>query len=151
IIYFDFDNPKGLNVSNYFIEIKSNISTDAFHLMTLPQTAPPTQGCDPDDKNNHLLLKTENDGLSWVKVYEESYHFFDASPFIINVTRGWMPNDILNITLENKTLSNMEISTYPYNESSTYTWGLGKWMGEFEEPINTSNGVKFEITLNWNK
>ncbi len=150
IIYFDFDNPKCLNVSNYFIEIKSNISTDAFHLMTLPQTAPLSVGEDPDNKNNHLLLKTENNGSSWIKVFKESYYFFDASPFIINVTRGWMPND-LNITFENKTLSNMEINTYPYNESSTYTWGLGNWTGVFEEPINTSNGARFEITLNWNK
>ncbi|MCK4280485.1 MAG: hypothetical protein KAX10_00090 [Candidatus Lokiarchaeota archaeon] len=153
IIYFDFDNPKGLNVSNYFIEIKSNISTDAFHLMTLPQTAPfPSEGYDHDDnRNDHILLKTEDNGISWEKFYRSDCALFDASPFIINVTRGWMPNDILNITFENKTLSNMEISTYPYNESSTYTWGLGKWMGEFEEPINTSNGAKFEITLNWNK
>lgn len=152
IIHFNFTTPiTNLNVSNYFIVIKSNISTDAFHLVILPQTAPPLQGCDPDGKNNHLLLKTENDGFSWVKVYKDTYWFFDASPFIINVTRGWMPNDILNITFENKTLSNMEINTYPYNESSTYTWGLGKWMGVFEEPINTSNGARFEITLNWNK
>ncbi len=152
IVNFSFTTPiTNLNVSNYFFIIKSNISTDAFHLMILPQTAPPLQGCDPDGLNNHLLLKTEDNGSSWVKVYEGSYHFFDASPFIINVTRGWMPNDILDITFENKTLSNMEISTYPYNESSTYTWGLGKWTGVFEEPINTSNGARFEITLNWNK
>ncbi|MBA7505103.1 hypothetical protein ES706_03766 [subsurface metagenome] len=152
IIHFNFTTPiTNLNVSNYFIVIKSNISTDAFHLMILPQTAPPLQGCDPDGLNNHLLLKTEDNGYSWVKVYKSTYWWFDASPFIINVTRGWIPNDILNITLENKTLSNMEISTYPYNQSSTYTWGLGNWTGEFEEPINSSNGAKFEITLNWNK
>ncbi len=152
IINFSFDTLKtNLTVSNYFIIIKSNISTDAFYLMTLPKTAPYPQGCDPDDLNDHLLLKTEDNGSSWVKVYKDTYWFFDASPFIINVTRGWMPNDILNITFENKTLSNMEINTYPYNESSTYTWGLGNWTGEFEEPINTSNGARFEITLNWNK
>ena len=156
IIHFNFTTPiTDLNVSNYFIVIKSNISTDAFHLMILPQTAPPSEGCDPDEypdrTNEHLLLKKENAGSSWIKVYKESYHFFDASPFIINVTRGWVPDDILNITFENKTLSNMEISTYPYNESSTYTWGLGNWTGEFEEPINSSNGANFTITLNWNK
>ncbi len=152
IVNFSFTTPiTNLNVSNYFFVIKSNISTDAFHLMILPQTAPPPQGFDPDQKNNHLLLKTETDGSSWVKCQELTYGQFDASPFIINVTRGWIPNDILNITIENKTLSNMEISIYPYNQSSTYIWGLGQWIGEFEEPINTSKGAKFEVVLNWNK
>jgi len=150
VVNFSFTTPiTNLNVSNYFFVIKSNISTDAFHLMILPRTG---QGSDPDSINNHLLLKTEDGGSSWIKYQKLGYGpNFDASPFIINVTRGWMPDDILNITIENKTISNMEISTYPYNESSTYTWSLGNWTGEFEEPVNTSNGAKFEVVLNWNK
>jgi len=151
IFHFEFDNPiTGLNVSNYFIVIKSNISTDTFHLMTIPFQG---IGKDPDsyDGPDHLLLKTEDDGVSWEKYQYPGYGQFDASPFIINVTRGWMPNDILNITHENKTLTNMEISNYPYNESSTYIWGLGKLTGNFTTPINASNGINFKIELDWNK
>lgn len=154
IFQFEFNNPiAGLNVSNYFIVIKSNISTDTFHLMTIPFEAPSGIGEDPDspDGPDHLLLKTEDDGVSWEKYQYPVYGQFDASPFIINVTRGWMPNDILNITIENKTLLNMEISRYPYNESSTFIWGLGKLTGNFTTPINASNGINFKIELDWNK
>ena len=150
VVHFSFNRSKTkLNVSNYFIVIKSNITTDTFRLMTLPSVD------DPDISLTsltieHLLLKTNDNGISWTKYHPGGGNEqCDASPIIINVTRGWMPDDI-NITLDEITLSTVEINTYPYNGSSPYKWGLGKWVGNFSIPLNASSEANFNVSLNWN-
>ncbi|MCK4688600.1 MAG: hypothetical protein KAT66_10750, partial [Candidatus Lokiarchaeota archaeon] len=59
--YFPFntDNTKDLELYNYFIVIKSNISNPIYTLVTLPWT---NFG---DDRTEHQLKTTENDGYTW--------------------------------------------------------------------------------------
>lgn len=154
VTHFSFNSSKTyLNVSNYFIVIKSNLSTDTFHLMTIPSSDPdsPYTAHDSEDSpiTEHLLLKSYDEGATWRKHQISLYGQCDASPFSINVTRGWIPADI-NITLDNITLSELAISRYPYNGTSPYTWGLGQWTRNFSSPLNATNDSKFNVTINWN-
>ena len=161
ISYFEFNtaNTQDLNLSNYFIVIKSNNSNEVYSLVTLPYIDYTADGI-----TDHQLITTNNDGLSWslaTKKVETTITAYisgqlEASPFRVNVTRGYMPSDFNyddnnTLRIQDLIIENREISSYPYNESSYLTWGLGQWNNSFTTPlVNTSNN-EFEVYLEWNK
>ncbi|MFW9874967.1 MAG: hypothetical protein ACFFG0_17815 [Candidatus Thorarchaeota archaeon] len=154
---FDISNTGKLNLSNYFIVIKSNNSNNVYSLVTLPWF---DYG---DDRTEHQLKTTIDDGSSWTNakkvVATDNLPYtsgqLDASSFKLNVTRGYMPSDFAldgNFTLriQDIPLVNMVNNTYPYNESSYLTWGLGRWNYYFTTPITDPANV-FQVNLTWNK
>ncbi|MHA2268454.1 MAG: hypothetical protein ACXAB8_11715 [Promethearchaeota archaeon] len=161
ISYFDFNtaNTQNLNVSNYFIVIKSNNSDEVYSLVTLSH-----RDFTADGITEHQLLTTKNDGLSWSlaeKQVETTIQPFpsgqlDASPFWLNVTRGYMPSDFVDqgsntLKINDMTIENLEDSSSPYNESSYLTWGLGRWNNYFTTPLEDTPANEFEVYLEWNK
>jgi hypothetical protein len=161
ISYFEFNtaNTQNLNLSNYFIVIKSNNSNEVYSLVTLPFIV-----FGDDGRTEHQLIITNNDGISWslakkqVEATIQTYTSvqLDASPFKLNVTRGYMPSDFVyngsnTLQIQDMTIENLEISSYPYNESSYLTWGLGRWTNTFTTPIEDTPSNKFEVYLQWNK
>ena len=161
ISYFEFNtsNTQNLNLSNYFVVIKSNNSNEVYSLVTLPYIDYTADGI-----TEHQLITTINDGISWslakkqvdttISTYPSGQ--LDASPFRLNVTRGYMPSDFIynatnTLKIQDIPIENLEISTYPYNESSYLTWGLGRWTNTFIEPIEDTLANEFEVYLQWNK
>ena len=49
------------------------------------------------------------------------------------------------------TIENVENKSYPYNESSYLTWGLGRWTNIFTTPLEDTLANEFEIALEWNR
>ncbi len=158
--YFKFNiiNTSKLNLSNYFVVIKSNNSKQVYSLVTLPSF---TYG---DNEVEHQLKTTEDDGLSWSNVKKvietdtDSYTSgqLDASLFTLNVTRGYMPSDFnvsgtYNLTIQDLPLEDLEISSYPYNGSSYLTWGIGQWIHNFTTPISDEGLNNFTVNLLWDK
>jgi len=158
--YFKFNsgNTSKLNLSNYFIVIKSNNSKEVYSLVTLPWFS---YG---DTKTEHQLKTTIDDGNTWInakKVVETDYRTYtsgqlDASSFMLNVTRGYMPSDFIvndNYTLriQDLPLANLVIDTFPFNESSFLIWGLGQWKYNFSTPIEDNPSNNFKVDLTWNK
>lgn len=161
ISYFEFNiaNTQNLNLSNYFVVIKSNNSNEVYSLVTLPFI-----DFGDDGRTEHQLLTTNNDGSSWslakkqVEATIQSYISvqLDASPFRLNVTRGYMPSDFIyddinTLKIQDITIENLEISSYPYNESSYLTWGLGRWNNSFTPVIEDTLANEFEVDMEWNK
>ncbi|MFW9895102.1 MAG: hypothetical protein ACFFD7_04790 [Candidatus Thorarchaeota archaeon] len=161
VSYFEFNlaNTQNLNLSNYFIVIKSNTSNDVYSLVTLPFI-----DFTADGTTDHQLITTNNDGLSWslakkqvdttIQPYISGQ--LDATPFRLNVTRGYMPSDfkyedIITLNIQDNPIANLEISSYPYNESSYLTWGIGRWNNRFSPAIEDSPTNEFEIYLDWNR
>ncbi len=149
--YFNFtiSNTTNLNVSNYFIVIKSNSSKVIYSLVTLPDNEYGDITCD------HQLITTVNEGVNWEKAIHSVYPSgeLDASLFKLNVTRGYMPSDFINgsdtLNIENIAIINRWVSTSPYNESSFLEWGLGQWNYNFITPIEDTPFNDFQINLNW--
>jgi hypothetical protein len=164
ISYFEFNttNTQNLNLSNYFIVIKSNNSNEVYSLVTLPWFDYGADGI-----TEHQLITTNNGGLSWSLASKEvettiapyTSGQLDASSFKLNVTRGYMPSDFIynstnTLKIQDITplpIENLEISLYPYNESSYLTWGLGRWTNIFTLPLENSSANEFEVYLQWNK
>ena len=163
LTYFDFNtiNTGALNLSNYFIVIKSTNPKDVYSLVTLPYF-----DYGDDGRTEHQLLTTVDNGVNWdfaqriidtdnpPYTYESSQ--LDASSFALNVTRGYMPsdfsfNDNNTLRIQNATISNLVIDAYPYNESTYLTWGLGRWNNTFSTTIEDTPSNEFEIYLNWNR
>ena len=155
---FNTSNTRNLNLSNYFIVIKSNNSKQVYSLVALPY-----YDYGDDLITEHQLKTTHNDGERWInaqKVVEHKDKYesgqLDASSFKINVTRGYMPSDF-NITgmstlnIQNISMEDLEIKTFPYNESSYLTWGLGRWNHNFSTPIEDNAANQFQVYLTWNK
>ncbi|UCD01645.1 MAG: hypothetical protein JSV23_01070 [Promethearchaeota archaeon] len=151
--YFEFDiaNAKNLNLSNYFIVIKSNNSDEVFSLVTLPWFA-----YGDDLRTEHQLKTTEDDGTNWVNAHKKIDSVYtsgqlDASSFKLNVTRGYKPSDFKinnNLTLRIQDLP-LEDLLIPNNESSYLEWGIGRWNHNFTTPIE--DNPNFRIDLTWNK
>lgn len=148
--YFSFntDNTKDLELYNYFIVIKSNISNPIYSLVTLPWT---NLG---DDKLEQQLKTTENDGSTWKNAKKEiipdtvETSQLDASSFKLNVTRGYMPSDFGDdgIKIQDYPIENVvNKSKAPYLE-----WGIGRWNNTFPTPI-MDNIDRFQVDLVWNK
>jgi hypothetical protein len=161
ISYFEFNttNTQNLNLSNYFIVIKSNNSNEVYSLVTLPDFDYTADGI-----TDHQLLTTNNNGLSWslatkqIQTTSQTYPSgqLEASPFSLNVTRGYMPSDFIYDGSNTLKINDIEIENYvnsssPYNESSYLTWGLGRWNNSFTTPIVNSSSNEFEVYLEWNK
>ncbi len=159
--YFKFNigNTDKLNLSNYFIVIKSNNSKEVYSLVTLPNF-----DYGDDLETEHQLKTTLDDGKNWTNAKEvidyslSQYESgqLDASLFILNVTRGYMPSDFnmsgnYNLTIQNLPILDYEISSYPYNESSYLTWGIGQWIHNFSIPIEDDPSNNFRVNLTWNK
>ncbi|NVM35829.1 MAG: hypothetical protein HWN81_09550 [Candidatus Lokiarchaeota archaeon] len=159
--YFKFNiiNTGKLNLSNYFVVIKSNNSKQVYSLVTLP---PFGYG---DNEVEHQLKTTKDDGKNW-KNAEKSIETdgpddypsgqLDASLFTLNVTRGYRPSDFnisgtYNLTIQDLPLEDLEISSFPYNESSDLTWGIGQWIHNFTTPISDEGSNNFTVYLLWNK
>ncbi len=68
------------------------------------------------------------------------------SDFIYNSTNTLKIQDMTSLPIEN-----LEISAYPYNESSYLTWGLGRWTNTFTIPLENNSANEFEVYLQWNK
>lgn len=158
--YFKFNLIKTgkLNLSNYFIVIKSNNSKQVYSLVTLPHFG---YG---DKKVEHQLKTTNDNGINW-KNAEKSIETdnlaypsgqLDASLFMLNVTRGYMPSDFnisgtYNLTIQDLPIEDLEISTAPYNDSSYLTWGVGQWIHNFTTPISDGGSNSFTVYLLWDK
>ncbi|MGQ4875551.1 MAG: hypothetical protein ACP6IY_15900 [Promethearchaeia archaeon] len=151
---FNISKTKDLPLSNYFIVIRSNISTPIFHIVVLSISA------FGDEGSEHQVIESTNQGSNWhfakTSLGSMSSGQVDASLFKINVTRGYMPSDFeidgtISLQIQNITLENREISSYPYNESSHLTWGLGRWkLHDFPKAIANNSQRKFKIELQWN-
>ena len=161
ISYFEFNtaNTQNMNLSNYFFVIKSNSSDEVYSLVTLPY-----YDFTADGTTDHQLITTKNDASSWSlakKQVETTIAPYisgqlDASPFRLNVTRGYMPSDFIyndnnTLRIQDMIIENLEISAYPYNESSYLTWGLGRWNYSFTTAIENTSANEFEVYLEWNK
>ncbi|MHA1931859.1 MAG: hypothetical protein ACW96X_04915, partial [Promethearchaeota archaeon] len=161
ISYFEFNtaNTKNLNLSNYFVVIKSNKPNEVYSLVTLPYI-----DFTADGVTEHQLITTNNDGLNWSLAKKQIVTTFqpyisgqlDASPFSLNVTRGYMPSDFIydgnnTLKINDLEIENLEISSSPYNESSYLTWGLGRWNNSFTTAIEDTLANEFEVYLDWNK
>ena len=148
--YFSFntDNTKGLELYNYFIVIKSNISNPIYSLVTLPWTD------FGDDRTEHQLKTTKNNGTTWENAEKEIIpevlftEQLDASSFKLNVSRGYMPSDFGNdgLKIQDYSIENViNKSKTPYLE-----WGIGRWNYTFSTPIE-DNIDRFQVDLSWNK
>ncbi|MFX1502378.1 MAG: hypothetical protein ACFFDH_15565 [Promethearchaeota archaeon] len=158
--YFEFNLPiDELNLSNYFIVIKSNNSQNVYSLVTLP-----CFGYGADGETEHQLKITNDNGNNWInakktiKTHNLDYLTgqLDASLFTINVTRGYMPSDFnmsgrYNLTIQDLPIEDLEISFYPEKECSNLTWGIGQWIHNFTYPISDENSNNFTVYLSWNK
>ena len=158
--YFEFDNANTnkLNLSNYFIVIKTNRTKQVYSLVTLP-----FYDYGDDGSTEHQLKTTNNAGVKWTnakKVIETTVLPYisdqlDASSFKLNVTRGYMPSDFIiggnnTLRIQNMTIENVVINSYPYNESSFLTWGLGQWTHNFSTPIEDDPSNNFRVDFTWN-
>ncbi|MHA1392977.1 MAG: hypothetical protein ACTSRZ_05700 [Promethearchaeota archaeon] len=144
-----------MNVSNYFIVISSNITENVYSITTIPygkSGSYPDVLPDPDNRIDHLFLYSENSGAqgSWKKSYliSNSYQV-DAAPFAINLTRGWIPNEEINITIEGVQLTPYSITDGIFENTSGWSWGLGRWMGIFTNQTQDIN-KNITVKLNWN-
>lgn len=165
LTYFGFNtaNTENLSLDNYFIVIKSNQSDLIYSLVTLPRA---TFG-DPDllngqpGKVDHQLKRTTDNGTTWTNakktVETTSYtsEQLDASPFRLNVTRGYMPSDFYfseddTLSIQDIPILNQVNNSFPYNESSSLTWGLGTWNNTFTTPIVSDGFNNFNVDLTWN-
>ena len=159
--YFEFNtiNTGRLNLSNYFVVIKSTNSKEVYSLVSLPFF-----DYGDDGQTEHQLQTTTNDGSSWEiarkTVITDNWPYIsgqlDASSFKLNVTRGYMPSDFIfnnnnTLRIQNMTVENLEIASSPYNESSHLTWGLGRWQNNFIVPIDDTPANEFEIYFQWNR
>ena len=157
---FDINNATNLNVSNYFIVIKSNNSKEVYSLVTLPYS---TYG-DINVSNDHQLKTTQDEGGTWINAIKKintndttySSGQLDASSFRLNVTRGYMVSDFSvngtdTLKIQNISINPLVISSFPYNESSYLTWGKGQWNHNFITPIEDSPTNNFQINLTWDK
>ncbi len=164
--YFKFNvsNTGSLNLSNYFIVIKSNSSKEVYSLVTLP-----FYDYGDDGNTEHQLKTTNDDGVNWTNAEkiitttgDDDYDSgqLDASSFKLNVTRGYIPTDFIvngtnTLRIQNLTINGYEISSYyrgkNYNESSYLTWGLGQWNYNFTTPIGDEGSNRFRVNLTWDK
>ncbi|MFX1592888.1 MAG: hypothetical protein ACFFCL_09360, partial [Promethearchaeota archaeon] len=159
--YFDFNigNTGNLNLDNYFIVIKSDNSKMVYSLVTLPWYTYGDSG-----ETEHQLKTTLDDGSKWRnarKVIETTNQPYtsgqlDASSFKLDVTRGYMPSDFIvdsvnTLRIQEITIENLVIKSFPYNESSYLTWGLGQWNNPFPNPIEDDAFNNFQVDLTWNK
>jgi hypothetical protein len=155
-IWFNFTKDhsgKSLNISNYFVVISVN-TTDAdggrsFSFVTLPYSSPDPQNiyADNDNKIDHLLL--ENSTGNWGLITLDGYPSIqcDAAAFSINLTRGWMPDE-LNVTIEEVLVTSSYIEDYPHDENGVYWWGLGTISHDYNTAIK-SDGSNFTVSLSW--
>lgn len=151
--YFEFDISKtdNLNLSNYFIVIKSTNSKAVYSLVTLPWAE-----YGDNLETEHQLKMTDDDGNNWINAYKTpSSYQLDASSFKLNVTRGYKPSDfIINNTetlkIQDLPITDMTNKSYPYNVSSYLEWGIGRWNRNFTTPIEDIID-KFQIDLTWDK
>jgi len=154
--YFKFNtaNTRNLNLSNYFVVIKSTNPKEIFSLVTLPYF-----DYGDDGRTEHQLITTNDDGTKWqiatkqVGTYPSGQ--LDASSFTLNVTRGYMPSDFIvnntnTLQIQNMTIENLAINPFSYNKSSYLTWGKGRWKHNFTTPIEDNPSNKFQVYLNWN-
>jgi len=159
LTYFGFDksNTKNLNVSNYFIVIKSDNPNVVYSLITLPYF-----NFGDDLRTEHQLKMTSDNGNNWINANNVipttaqpySSGQLDASSFKLNVTRGYMPSDFrVNFTytlrIQDIPVQNLVNKTYPYNESSYLEWGIGRWNNTFLIPIEEETN-NFRVDLTWN-
>ncbi|MFX1409061.1 MAG: hypothetical protein ACFFA6_01815 [Promethearchaeota archaeon] len=156
LVYFEFNtaNTKDLELYNYFIVIKSNISKSIYSLVTLPWTV---YG---DNRTEQQLKITENNGIKWKNAKKTIATYItgqlDASSFKLNITRGYMPSDFKKsggdvLTIQDIPVDNLVNKSYPYNESSYLTWGIGRWNNSFSPSIEDTVANQFQIDLSWNK
>jgi hypothetical protein len=162
LTYFEFNtvNTGKLNLSNYFIVIKSTNSKEVYSLVSLPFF-----NFGDDGKTEHKLITTSNDGIRWenaekiIDTDNPPFPYYsgqlDASSFKLNVTRGYMPsdftyNDNQTLRVQDIPIENLEINSYPYNESSYLTWGLGRWNYSFTPVIEDTPTNQFQVYMSWN-
>jgi len=161
LTYFKFNvsNTGSLNLSNYFIVIKSNSSKEVYSLVSLP-----FYDYGDDGSTEHQLKTTNDDGVIWTNAIKsisttgDDYTSgqLDASSFKLNVTRGYIPTDFIvngtnTLRIQNLTINDYEISSSPYDESSYLTWGLGQWNYNFTSPIEDEGKNRFRVNLTWDK
>lgn len=158
ISYFEFDisKTKNLNLSNYFIVIKSDNPIEVYSLVALPYFNYGDEG-----DTEHQLKTTVDDGSNWINAHREipasilpyASGQLDASSFKLNVTRGYKPSDFKvnnNRTLKIQDLP-IEDVIIKYNDSSYLEWGKGRWNHNFSTPIDDIPANKFRVDLTWNK
>jgi len=150
---FNTSNTANLSLYNYYIVVKSNVSSPVYKLVTLERY---TYG---ENIVDHNLKESNDNGTSWqnAELWVGSHHTtqLDASSFKINVTRGYMPTDFeINATeslnIQNISLYDVVNSEAPYNVSSPLQWGLGLWNFTLIIPIERDIYNNFQVNLTWN-
>ncbi|MHA1734137.1 MAG: hypothetical protein ACTSU5_19520 [Promethearchaeota archaeon] len=158
----DAANSQLLDISNYFIVLNSTQeAVPRFSLVVIPSRVAPESipsfapwdpKADAQLQVDHLLLKSDDNGSTWVRKFLKTSTqegACDASPFGLNITRRWMPEEI-NASIEFLGIQNSVNKSYPYNETSPLEWGLGVWVNDFPDEI-PNDGDYFNIDLNWTR
>ncbi|MFX0104482.1 MAG: hypothetical protein ACFE75_03205, partial [Candidatus Hodarchaeota archaeon] len=159
--YFEFDisNTKNLNLSNYFIVIKSNNPIEVYSLVALPYFNFGDEG-----DTEHQLKTTVDYGSNWQNARKQipasilpyGSGQLDASSFKLNVTRGYKPSDFKvnntgTLKIQDLLIEDLIIRSYPYNQSSYLEWGIGRWKHNFSTPIDDIPSDIFRVDLTWNQ
>jgi len=135
-----------LNVSNYFAVLSAS-SSGVYSVVTIPysdgDSDPNNQ--DPDTTIDHLFLSNSTGTWSKVKVGGGQV---DASPFAINLTRSWLPEEI-DMQIDGVDVRSYSNTSGIYAPTSGYYWGLGKWNNLFVTEIrDISNQITIQIDFN---
>ncbi|TFG24711.1 MAG: hypothetical protein EU533_01850, partial [Promethearchaeota archaeon] len=154
-IYFEFDNSHTNNLTryNYFIVISSDSNEDVFSLVTIPRDSTNFYG-DGTTNVDHQLKTTENAGSDWKNAIYTAYTAagqLDASDFILNITRGYMPSDFEINGERTLKIQEFQLEQYPQTVPSgepALVWGFGYWNHNFTNPIGMTGN--FHVDLLWN-
>ncbi|GAB4311035.1 MAG: hypothetical protein Kow0069_11280 [Promethearchaeota archaeon] len=157
-VYFNFTGSPELNLSNYFVVVNStdpNYYSPRYSVVVIPRRAGESNEWaqpegDPDQTIDHLLIQT-SDGGTWERKYLQTNVLAqpcDASPFVLNVTRRWTPQEV-DASIQGIPVAGYSNSSYPYNETTPFTWGLGRWNEQFPTPVQNL-GDSFQVDLAWN-
>lgn len=149
--YAYFPLPTWLNLSNYFIVLNSSDPVNIaprYRLVVIPQYGNrETIFGDEDEQIDHLLIETSNMGQTWSRIFLDLDNPCDAAPFVLNVTRRWLPGEI-NLTVQDRPVQGHIVNTGPYAETTPLEWGLGRWIN-YTSPVIENDGDNFTIPVAW--
>lgn len=161
--YFTLPSPLSLPTGNYFLVLNSSkVSGTRYSLVTLAQDDDDLKpwftfsSRAPDLKRVHTLAFSNNNGVRWNPVMNQSYygsrfHEVNAAPFKVQLTRGLVPSD-LNMTINGTMIKNWTMNpNLPYSVSN-FEWGRGNWSQTNNLAIAaTGSTIKtYKLGMTWN-